>query len=242
MKHIFAPLKRLLASLKGLLALQPTLLAMLLPAAAMAATWPVVDHPPDARVERVGDQVRLNGVPMRIMRALTPASTDAVVAHYRQALGAPTAHSRIGDTQVLAQERGDFFITITVSPQADGASEALVSIAERLAAGEAASRPLGFVLPAGSELLSDMESIDGQIASRQLVLMNTHNLRANLARFSASLAERGLLPDGAPLPRSADSDRALVQGFAGPRGDARLVLVHRGGATRAVLTLRSRQP
>ena len=94
-------------------------------------------------------------------------------------------------------------------------------------------------LPAGSELLSDMESIDGALASRQLVLINPHGLRTNLERLSASLADRGLRPDGRPL---AASDDALAQAFSGAAGEAQLVLVRRDGTTSAVLTLRSRQP
>ena len=84
-----------------------------------------------------------------------------------------------------------------------------------------------------------MESIDGGLASRQLVLINLHSLRTNLDRLSASLAARGLRPDGPPL---ADRDDALAQAFSGAAGEAQLVLVRRDGATRAVLTLLSRQP
>ena len=138
-----------------------------------------------------------------------------------------------------SQARGDFFITVSVTPLADGRSEVLTAVADSRTAREAAGRPLGLTLPAGSELLSDMESIDGALASRQLVLINPHGLRTNLERLSASLADRGLRPDGRPL---AASDDALAQAFSGAAGEAQLVLVRRDGTTSAVLTLRSRQP
>ena len=207
--------------------------------AAAAGSWPELLNPQDARIEPIGEQVRLNGVPMHLTRVLSAARTKAMVAHYRQVLGARVAYAHTGHTHVLTQARGDFFITVTIAPQPNGDTEALTSIADSRAAREASSRPLGFKLPAGSELLSDMESVDGQLASRQLVLMNTHGLHLNLSQLSTSLAARGLHPAGPPL---ADSANALVQTFGGASGEAQLVLLRGDGATRAVLTLLSRRP
>ncbi len=207
--------------------------------AAAADPWPELVHPQDARIDPIGEQIRLNGVPMRLTRVLSAAQTKAVVAHYRQVLGARVAYAHTGHTHVLTQARGDFFITVTIAPQPNGDTEALTSIADSRAALEASSRPLGFKLPAGSELLSDMESVDGQLASRQLVLINAHGLHLNLSQLSTSLAARGLHPAGPPL---ADSATALVQTFGGASGEAQLVLLRGDGATRAVLTLLSRRP
>ena len=215
------------------------LLAAVAPSAALADAWPALTHPQDARIEPVGERVRVNGVPMRLTRVITALPTEAATAHYRGTLGTPVAHAQTGHTQVLTQARGDFFITVSITPLADGRSEALTAVADSRAAREAAGRPFGLTLPAGSELLSDMESIDGGLASRQLVLVNPHSLRTNLDRLSASLAARGLRPDGPPL---ADRDDALAQAFSGAAGEAQLVLVRRDGATSAVLTLLSRQP
>lgn len=212
------------------------LLLMVLPSLVIASPWPALDHPPGARVEGIGELVRLNGVPMRLTRVLAVEPVDRIVAHYRKALGVQSAHAHAGSTQVLSQGRGDFFITITINPLDGGFVEALVSVADVPGAREAADRPLGFVLPAGSELLSDMESVDGELASRQLVVMNGHKLEANLEHFSATLADRGLLLDGPPL---VDADDRLVQRYVGPAGEAKLVLVRRDGATSAVLTLLS---
>ena len=207
--------------------------------AAAASPWPALVHPRDARIEPIGDQVRLNGVPMRLTRVRSTAAPEAVIGHYRQTLGARVAYAQSAHTHVLAQAHGDFFITVTIAPQPDGNTEALSSIADSRAAREASSQPLGFNLPAGSELLSDMESVDGQLASRQLVLINAHGLRLNLSQLSASLAARGLHPAGPPL---ADSKDALVQTFGGAASEGQLVLLRRDGATHAVLTLLSRRP
>ncbi len=209
------------------------------PFTALADAWPPLAHPQDAVIEPIGEQVRVNGVPMRLTRVITALPAAAAAAHYQRTLGAPVAHAQTGHTQVLAQARGDFFITVSITPLPDGRSEALSAVADSRAAREAAGRPARLTLPADSELLSDMESIDGGIAARQLVLINRHSVRTNLTRLSAGLAERGLRPEGPPL---AERDDALVQAFSGATGEAQLVLVRQDGATRAVLTLRSRQP
>lgn len=213
--------------------------SVLLPASVLAGPWPTVAHPDGAQLELIGQQVRLNAIPTHMVRVRCAAPADTVVAHYRRSLGSPVAHSRVRDTQVLAQAQGGFFITVTVSPLHTAASEALVAIADMPAARHAAGQAAGLVLPAGSELLSDMESIDGQILARQWVLTNRHGLRANLEHFSSHLEDRGLQPDGPPLTESA---AALAQGFEGPAGEAQLVLMRRDGATQAVLTVLSRLP
>ncbi len=226
----------------ALFALRVLLLATLsssLLSAAAAHSWPELVHPQDAHIAPIGDQIRLNGVPMRLSRVLSAVPAKAVVAHYRQVLGARVAHAQTGHTHVLAQARGDFFITVTIAPQPDGYTEALTSIADSRAAREASSRPLGFKLPAGSELVSDMEAVDGRLASRQLVLINAHGVHLNLSQLSASLAARGLHPTGPSLTASKD---ALVQTFAGTSSEGQLVLLRHDGATHAVITLLTRQP
>lgn len=215
-----------------------TLCLLMVSVAAHASPWPSVQHPPDALVEVIGEQIRLNGIPMHMARIRSGSAPVDMLDHYREALGKPVAHAQVAGTHVLSQRRGDHFITVSINATEDGQSEALLSIVDMPAARQAADRPLGFRLPAGSELLSDLESVDGQISARQLVLENAHTLRTNLEQLSRSLADRGLTPDGPPL---AVDDTAIVQGFHGPTGEARLVLVRHDGSTRAVLTLRIRR-
>ncbi len=215
-----------------------TLVLSILPVMSMAGQWPSLEHPRDALVQSIGEQIRLNGIPMRMTRVVTVGPMEDVTAHYRSALGERVAVSDIDASRVLSQSRGDYFITVTLQPLGEGVVEALISVADMPGAREAADRPLGFLLPGGSELLSDMESIDGNASSRQLVVMNGHGLGANLEHFAATLSDRGLRPDGPPL---VDSGDALVQRFEGPTGEAKLVLVRRDQTTSAVLTLISQR-
>lgn len=198
------------------------------------AAWPQLPAPPDARVESVGEQLRLNGIPMRMQRVLTAREADAVARHYRDALGPRHTSKRLPDRLVLSQGRGEYFISVSIRALAPGMTEVLVSVADAREARQAAGRPTGLRLPAESAVLSDMESIDAGKRSRQLVLSNAHAIPANLDSFSRELAARGMRPDGPPLRQSAS---AQVQFFKGDRREARLTLVRRAGETAIVLTL-----
>ncbi len=206
----------------------------LLPTLCAAAAWPQLPAPEAARVEPVGEQLRLNGVPMRIQRVLVAQPPQAVARQYRAALGARHAAQRMGGRLVLAQGRDEHFITVSIRPLAPGVTEALVSVADAREARLAADRPRGLRLPADSAVLSDMESVDAGKRSRQLVLSNAHSIAANRDALERELAARGMRPDGPPVRQDAAD---FVQFFAGARREARLTLVRREGATQAVLTI-----
>lgn len=210
------------------------LLASLLVAPLCAgAAWPQLPAPSNARIEPIGTEVRLNGVPMRMQRVLTSQPAAEVVRHYREAFGPRHATERLPDRLVLSQGREDHFITVSIRPLAPGVTEALVSVADAREAGRAAGRPLGFRLPADFAVLSDMESLDDGKRSRQLVLSNTHAIPTNLQAISRELALRGMRPDGPPL-RKTESEH--VQLFKGDGREAQLTVFRQDGGTRIVLT------
>jgi hypothetical protein len=199
-----------------------------------AAAWPQLPIPADARIEPIGSEVRLNGIPMRMQRVLAPRPLEELARHYRDALGPRHASERLPDRLILSQARDAYFITVSIRPLTAALTEALVSVADARAARQASGRPLGISLPAESAVLSDMESVDGNKHSRQLVLSNPHAIPANLDAFSRALDARGMRPDG-PLLRKSQSEH--VQFYKGGAREAQLTLIRRAGETRIVLTL-----
>jgi len=207
----------------------------LLPCLAMASSWPEIPAPHGARVESIGEQVRLNGVPMRMQRVLSSTKApDELAEFYRNALGQRIAEERIGDTRLLAQERNDYFITVRIRPLSQRVVETLISVSDMNGAPEPGERPLGFVLPAQSAVISDLESTDAGRHSRQLVVINTHTLPANRAVFDRELSARGLQPENPPL-RVTTTEH--VQLYRGHHGEAKLILMREGQQTRIVLTM-----
>lgn len=208
--------------------------AFLLMAPICAAAWPQLPPPANARVESVGNQLRLNGVPMRIQRVLAAQKPEALARHYRNALGPRHVSERLADRLILSQGRGEHFITVSIRPLGAGMTEALVSMADTREAKLAAGRALGFNLPAASMVLSDMESVDDGKRTRQIVAHNTLAVPANLDALSRELAVRGMRPDGPPLRQSPSE---YVQWFKSDKREAQLTLVRRAGETSILLTM-----
>ena len=79
-----------------------TLCLLMVSVAAHASPWPSVQHPPDALVEVIGEQIRLNGIPMHMARIRSGSAPVDMLDHYREALGKPVAHAQVAGTHVLS--------------------------------------------------------------------------------------------------------------------------------------------
>ena len=107
-----------------------TALLLLLGPVAVHAAWPNIGFPQGAQVEAIGDQVRLNGIPMRMYRVVSKLSHHDLVNFYRGELGDRRAESRVSDSVILAQERGDYFITVKIRALSAKVTEVLVSASD----------------------------------------------------------------------------------------------------------------
>lgn len=208
-------------------------LAAVLCASTGWAGWPELPLPPGSRAESIGEQIRLNGVPVRMLRVLSDDKPKAVIQFYREALGARRAEEKLPDGLLFAQGRGDYFLTVRVKALGPSFTETLVSVSDARGAKNAANRPLGFSLPADTQVLSDMESTDAGKVSRQLVFMNPHSIDANIVSITKVLQERGYKPQSGDT-QNLKSGRVLM--FGGANRDARLVVIRRDGISNVVLT------
>lgn len=208
-------------------------LSALMWASASFAGWPDIPAPPGSRIESIGENVRLNGVPMRMQRVLSMGKAGEIVQFYRKALGPRLAEETLPDGRLLSQGRGDYFLTVRVKRLGPSLTETLVSVSDARAAQNAAGRPLGFQLPSNSELLSDMESTDNGKMSRQLVFLNGHSVQSNVDSITKILGSRGYRPqtEGA---RKSINESVLM--FGGNQREARLVVVRKDGNSNVVLT------
>jgi hypothetical protein len=150
------------------------------------ADWPVLPVPKGAKVEAVGENVRLNGVPMRMHRVLSANSPKSVLSFYRDALSGEITETRVSSqygrglkTHILSQLKDGYFISVRVTKVGPKVTEALLAISDGRKSKSTRGLPLGFALPADSNLLSDMESVDAGKNSRQLVFNNQHSIEAN---------------------------------------------------------------
>lgn len=200
----------------------------------VGADWPEIPFPEGTKIESIGEQVRLNGVPMRMHRLHLKVNAEKSIRFYRDHLGPRLAEQALpGGERILSQGRGDYFLTLRIRPISERASMALISVSDVRAAKEAANRPLGFNLPADTRVLSDLESTDAGKRSRQLVFRNRLDLETNRQSLARELLARGFQPVNTPSRKKPDSQ---VIYFQGDRREAQLTLARRDGLTQAVLT------
>ena len=197
------------------------------------ADWPDVPSLPNSKIERIGEEVRLNGVPMRMQRVLNKRKPAEVIDFYRTALGSKHVVEKIPGGLLLAQGQGTYFLTIRIRAISPSWTETLVSISDARLAREAANRPLGFPIPADTQVLSDMESLDSGKASRHLVLTNSHSVDTNVQFLTNTLRARGYNLHASETQKLA-TGRVLM--FGGDKREARLVVLRKNDSSNVVLT------
>jgi hypothetical protein len=195
------------------------------------AGWPQVELPDGARADSIGDDMRLNGVPTRILRFSSAQEPAAVLDFFRGRWGTRRVENSVGPHRLLGRREGDYFITVRVQAHGRGTA-GLVSVADLRAGSHARQRPAGVPLPADSVVLSDLESVDGARRARQLVVANAAGSPANAAFFESRLADKGLR-----LQRREGSGARQTLWFDGEGREAMLVLSQQAKASHAVLTL-----
>lgn len=186
------PLHRLTALL-----LASTLVLLSADSDAASVAWPVVALPKDSVAYAVGDQMTVNGIPLRVQGFFVKTNQSATAAWFRQRLGKPLVENRLGPALVLGRAEGQHYITVRLSSEPNGTS-GIVTIAHLHAAyysrdaKKAATERLLSRLPPGSELVTELQSTDGGKQSRYYIVSNTYHEEVNRDRILDLMREDGL--------------------------------------------------
>lgn len=122
--------------------------------------------PPDgSSVERLGDSMVVNGRLMAIDHVTTSRLPADVLRHYRRELNADSSgkiiENKVAGDHVLARRIGEHFVTVRVRAMPDGASDVWVMTTPMQPPPASRSLPPHLALPAGSQVLSSVETVDG---------------------------------------------------------------------------------
>jgi hypothetical protein len=207
-------------------------LALVLPVR-VYADWPRLPFPDGAEVETIGEQVRLNGMPMKMYQIFTSKNLDAIKQFYKVALGEKNTETKVAHGLVLSQVKDNYLITVRMTPLNANLTEVLLSIGDMKAANDNKNRPLGLRLPSDSRVASDMESVDRGKNSRQLVYVNRHSLEVNANYLINMLAMKGYKLE--PM-HSSDTSESKTLSFDGNKKEASAVIVYKNGVSSIVLT------
>lgn len=212
-------------------------LALLLAASrAAASAWPSIPIPKDAVAYSVGDQMTVNGIPLRVQGFFAKTTQGDTANWFRQRLGKPVVENKLGSAIVLGRAEGQHYITVRLSPEPHGTS-GVVTIAHLHAAyysrdtKKAVTERLLSRLPPGSELVTELQSTDGGKQSQYYVLSNTYHEDVNRDRILELMREDGLAlrfqakaPDATLQQRSTQLSSGTVFIFNGGSKEAIAVI------------------
>lgn len=157
--------------------------------------WPRLDAPPGAYVEHVADDMKLNGVPMRIRRFTSQTPVADVIAFYRDRWRdrLPPVENVVGQWTVIGKQQGDYYLTVQVKNAERGGSEGLLGISELpvAAKGGLVSFDTRFPKMAGTEVLSDVDSNDLGKRGKTLIFKNNYSVQSNASFYKSTLATQG---------------------------------------------------
>jgi hypothetical protein len=192
-------------------------------------SWPEIPSPPKAKVEWVGDSMRVNGVPTRVMQFHSRANSGEIVEYYRAYWSGgystkPSITPMSGAT-VIGQRHGPFFMTVKVEDTDGGGSQGLISVAQ-IAGSKVERNPGEVPLIPGAQVYSVVESDDPGKHCRTVVLL-TPQPRSSVAHFyQASLSNAGWRQiQATESPRSAGGSAGSFIVFARGGSEMQLSIV-----------------
>jgi len=184
---------------------------VVLPAGAQQ-TWPAPNLPEGLSTFAIGEQVVVNGMPMRLTGFVSSLKPDALTAAFRRSLGGPFVETATGGKRVLGLSKDGFYITVqvqAVSANDVGGSKGTIAMTDMKAVSRNHEQQridrvrLLDRLPAGSSIASDMASEDNGKSARHIVIVNTHGQQRNREAVIAMLGK-----DGYVMERDVHADGA----------------------------------
>ena len=156
------------------------LLVSLLAFSAHAESWPSVPLPRGLNTFDIGQQVSVNGLPMHLRGFVSATDSRELAEAFRQSLGKPLVENLFGSKLVLGRLEAEHYLSVQIESAGSG-SRGILAVTHLKAAydNQATTRDNTqrwlTRLPAGSQLLSQMESQDAGKLSRHLVITNTQD-------------------------------------------------------------------
>jgi hypothetical protein len=200
---------------------------------AAPASWPALETPPGARVVSVADDLVMNGCPCRVARFEIAGRVEEVLQFYRTRFSATHPfESRFEAQHVIATRRADHFHTVQLQSVGEQVHATTITTWLHPARMQsAAERDTEALLPAGTVVVSTLQSNDAGRHALTVIGINRHGMTANREHLLAALRARGFervsadATDTSALRMTAPGeDVVLAIGDAGPY---RTVLVQR---------------
>lgn len=180
--------------------------------------WPLIPEPPRSQVQWVSDDMRINGVPMRVQSFESKASKEEVVAFYAShwragSADSPVAVTPAGADTLVGRPHGPFYLMAKVRAADGGGAQGTLSVSqvEGIAPRIDAS---GIPVPAnGAQAVNVVESNDAGKRNKQVIWLTKGSSATVAAQYHSTLTRAGwalLQEQSAP----ASKETALVRMYS----------------------------
>ncbi|HUI61163.1 MAG TPA: hypothetical protein VLX90_13125 [Steroidobacteraceae bacterium] len=173
------------------------ILALFVIGRALAAEpWPQIPSPPHATVLAwVGDDMRINGIPTRVLKFHSRDPRTTVIEYYRSFWTGGYAVKAIvkplgSSATVVSQRHGPYFMMVKAQDLSDGSSEGLISVA-RIAGSKVKMDAGDLPLIPGAHVVSVVESADPGKHSREVVVLAQQPPTSVAQFYQASFTNAG---------------------------------------------------
>jgi hypothetical protein len=214
-----------------------------------ASSWPDLKLPKSLQLFSAGQNVVMNGLPMRMHVFVSTQSPAALSRSVEQSLGKPLVVNKLGEQIVLGRAQGSHFISIQIEPTSGG-SRGVVAVSDlktALSNKDVTAQEKSYwlqQLPVGTTLSSHIKSLDGLKQSQQLIYSNALDESFNRDRLNTILKadgmvfERETLVDEQAYKKTATAVQGRVLFFKGTNKEA-MATMHRqpDGQTITVLNI-----
>jgi hypothetical protein len=200
------------------------------------ASWPALETPPGARVVSVADDLVMNGRPCRVARFEIAGRVEEVLQFYRTRFSATHAlETRLEAQHVIATRRGDHFHTVQLHSVGEQVHATTITTSlHPVRMQSVAARDTEALLPAGTVVVSTLQSNDAGRHALTVIGINRHGMTANREHLLAALRARGF------ERVSADDTNTSALRMTAPGEDV-VLAIGDAGPYRTVLLQRTRE-
>lgn len=210
--------------------------------------WPTITLPRDIHAFNIGEQIEVNGLPMRLQGFVSPLKPAQLAEWFRQNMGKPLVENTLSNKLILGRVQGEYYLTVQLETAGKGtrgvaAVTHIKTAYENRAEDQATIERWLSRLPAGSKLLSKMISEDAGKVSTYLLVTNTQNENLNRERINKMMRADGfelehesISGEKTPASLPAESTHGKTLFFKGKNKEA-MATLYRDNKGNSAITL-----
>ncbi len=178
--------------------------------------WPEIVAPKEVRLFDIGEEMTINGLPMRLQGFIATTKLLQLADSFRLSLGQPRVEDRLGDKLILGRMQGEYYLTVELESAGAG-TRGVIAVTHLRAAYDGQLETQFDIdhrqsrLPSGSRLINQVNSQDGGKLAQHSVIVNDHNMELNLERVKELMRE-----DGYALQYEAGISGSAASSSVGP--------------------------